>query len=105
MTYRIASISLTALSAAVGRSLAKLPVRCQKTDHSSTGLLWQVWGCNLPRHVIIRTMFGLSGRQLLFLLVFIAILFAATQYGSAYFAAIQFNDFVRQEVKYALTAK
>ena len=50
-------------------------------------------------------MFGLSGRQFLFLLVFIVALFAATQYVPAYFAAFQFNDFVRQEVKYALTAK
>lgn len=50
-------------------------------------------------------MFGLSGRQLLFLLVFIGLLFAATQYVPAYFAAFQFNDFIRQEVKYAVTAK
>lgn len=50
-------------------------------------------------------MFGLSGRQLFFLLVFIALLFAATQYGPAYFAAFQFNDFIRQEVKFAVTAK
>jgi hypothetical protein len=46
-------------------------------------------------------MFGLNGRQMFFLLVFIAFLFAATQYGPAYFAAFQLNDFVRQEVKFA----
>jgi hypothetical protein len=50
-------------------------------------------------------MFGLNGRQMGFLLVFIAALFAATQYGPAYFAAFQFNDFIRQEVKFAVTAK
>ena len=46
-------------------------------------------------------MFGLNGRQMFFLLAFIALLFAATQYGPAYFAAFQFNDFIRQEVKFA----
>ena len=61
--------------------------------------------CSLSRYAIIRIMFGLSGRQLFFLLAFIALLFAATQYGPAYFAAYQFNDFIRQEVKFAVTAK
>jgi hypothetical protein len=60
---------------------------------------------NLPRRVIIRTMFGLNGRQVFFILVFVAVLFAATQYGPAYFAAFQFNDFVRQEVKFAAAAQ
>lgn len=50
-------------------------------------------------------MFGLNRRQQLFLLAFIVLLFAATQYGPPYFYAFQFNDFVRQEVKYAVTAK
>jgi hypothetical protein len=50
-------------------------------------------------------MFGLNRRQLLFLLAFIALLYAATQYGPAYFAAFQFNDFIRQEVKYAASAQ
>lgn len=50
-------------------------------------------------------MFGLSGRQLFFLLVFVAILFAATQYGPGYYAAFQFNDFIRQEVKFAVSTK
>ena len=48
-------------------------------------------------------MFGLSGRQIFILLVLIAFLFAATQYVPAYFAAFQFNDFIRQEVKFAVT--
>jgi hypothetical protein len=50
-------------------------------------------------------MFGLNGRQMFFLLVFIVLLFAATQYGPAYFAAFQFNDYIRQEVKFAASAK
>ena len=50
-------------------------------------------------------MFGLNGRQLFFLLAFIALLYAATQYGPAYFAAFQFNDFIRQEVKFAAAAQ
>src|SRR5689334_2376651 len=50
-------------------------------------------------------MFGLNRRQLFFLLAFIALLYAATQYGPAYFAAFQFNDFIRQEVKYAASAQ
>jgi hypothetical protein len=50
-------------------------------------------------------MFGLNGRQMFFLVAFIAVLFAATQYGPAYYAAFQFNDFIRQEVRFAATAK
>src|SRR5438093_11803211 len=50
-------------------------------------------------------MFGLSGRQLFLLLIFIALLFAGTQYVPAYFAAFQFNDYIRQEVKYAVTSR
>ena len=48
-------------------------------------------------------MFGLSGRQIFILLVLVAFLFAGTQYGPAYYAAFQFNDFVRQEVMFAVT--
>ncbi len=48
-------------------------------------------------------MFGLSGRQIFILLVLVAILFAASQYVPAYFASFQFNDFVREEVKFAAT--
>jgi hypothetical protein len=50
-------------------------------------------------------MFGLSGRQILILLVLIGLLFAGSQYVPGYFAAFQFNDFVRQEVKYAVSAR
>jgi hypothetical protein len=50
-------------------------------------------------------MFGLSGRQILILLVLVGLLFAGSQYIPGYFAAFQFNDFVRQEVKYAVTAR
>ena len=48
-------------------------------------------------------MYGLSGRQIFILLVLVAILFAGSQYVPAYFAAFQFNDYIRQEVKYAVT--
>src|SRR5215813_320771 len=48
-------------------------------------------------------MFGLSGRQIFILLVLVAVLFTSAQYVPAYFAAFQFNDFIRQEVKFAVT--
>src|SRR5438132_12154329 len=47
-------------------------------------------------------MFGLSGRQLFFLVTLVVLLFAGTQYVPAYFAAFQFNAYVRQEVKFAV---
>ena len=50
-------------------------------------------------------MFGLSGRQIFILLVLIALLFAGAQYVPGYFAAFQFNDYVRQEVKYAASSR
>ena len=50
-------------------------------------------------------MFGLSGRQILILLILVALLFAASRYVPAYVAAFQFNDYVRQEVKYAASAR
>src|SRR5215831_2210579 len=50
-------------------------------------------------------MFGLSRRQLFILVVFVLLLFAAAQYVPGYFAAFQFDDFIRQEVKYAATAR
>ena len=50
-------------------------------------------------------MFGLSGRQVFILLVLVVLLFAGSQYGPAYFAAFQLNDYIRQEVKYAFTAR
>ena len=48
-------------------------------------------------------MFGLSGRQIFILLVLVGLLFAGTQYGPAYFAAFQFNDYIHQEVTFAVT--
>ena len=39
------------------------------------------------------------------MLVIAIVAFAASQYVPAYFAAFQFNDFVRQEVKYAATSR
>jgi hypothetical protein len=50
-------------------------------------------------------MFGLSGRQIFILLVLAASIFTAAQYIPPYYTAFQFNDFVRQEVKYAATAR
>lgn len=46
-------------------------------------------------------MFGLSGRQVLILLMLVAFVFAAIQYLPPYYSAFQFNDSIRQEVKYA----
>jgi hypothetical protein len=50
-------------------------------------------------------MFGLNGRQIFILLVLIVLLFAATQYVPGYFVAIQFDDYCRQEVKYAASSR
>ena len=50
-------------------------------------------------------MFGLSGRQLFILLILIVLLFAGAQYIPGYFAAFQFNDFIRQEVKFAVASR
>jgi hypothetical protein len=50
-------------------------------------------------------MFGLRGRHLLFILILGVLIFAGTQYIPAYFSAFQFNDYVRQEVKYAGTSR
>src|SRR5690348_6965910 len=48
-------------------------------------------------------MFGLSGRQIFILLVLVALLFAGTQYVPAYFSAFQLNDYIHQEVMFAIT--
>jgi hypothetical protein len=50
-------------------------------------------------------MFGLNGRQLTMLLIVVVLFFVGAQYFPPYFAAFQFNDYVRQEVKYAASAK
>jgi hypothetical protein len=48
-------------------------------------------------------MFGLSGRQILILLVLVVFLFAGAQYGPAYYSAFQLNDYIHQEVTFAVT--
>ena len=50
-------------------------------------------------------MFGLSGRQFFILLILIVLLFAGSQYLPGYFAAFQLNDYLRQEVKFALPTR
>jgi transcriptional regulator len=50
-------------------------------------------------------MFGLSGRQLFTLFIVLVLLFAAAQYIPAYFNAFQFNDYIRQEVKFAVSSR
>jgi hypothetical protein len=50
-------------------------------------------------------MFGLNSRQLIGLVLFALLLFAASQYVPPYVNAFQFNDFVRQEVKFAAAAR
>jgi hypothetical protein len=50
-------------------------------------------------------MFGRRGRRILIVLIIVVVGFTAYQYVPAYFAAFQFDDFVRQEVKYAGTSR
>jgi hypothetical protein len=50
-------------------------------------------------------MFGLNFRQLFYLLVLIALIYTAAQYVPPYLDSYQFNDFIRQEVKYAISAR
>ena len=50
-------------------------------------------------------MFGLSGRQIFILLFLAAAIFAIAQYFPAYYSAFQFNDFIRQEVRFAAGAR
>ena len=50
-------------------------------------------------------MFGLKGRQVVILVLLVILLFAGAQYAPAYFAAFQFGDYVRQEVKYAASSR
>ena len=50
-------------------------------------------------------MFGLSGRQVLILLILAAVVFAAIQYVPPYYAAFQFNDSIRQDVKFAAASR
>jgi hypothetical protein len=50
-------------------------------------------------------MFGLSGRQIFILLLLAAMIYAVMQYFPPYYTSFQFNDYIRQEVKYAITAR
>jgi len=50
-------------------------------------------------------MFGLSGRQIFILLIVIVLVYAGIQYVPAYFASFQFNDFIREEVKFAFSSR
>src|SRR4051812_28029648 len=50
-------------------------------------------------------MFGLSGRQIFLLLLLVAALYAGSQFIPAYFHAFQFNDYIKSEVKFALSAR
>jgi hypothetical protein len=50
-------------------------------------------------------MFGLRGRHYFLLSLLALAFYAGTQYVPAYFHAIQFNDLVKQEVKFALPSK
>jgi hypothetical protein len=50
-------------------------------------------------------MFGLGSRQLFFILLLVCAIFVAFQYAPAYINWFEYNDFIRQEVKYAATSR
>jgi hypothetical protein len=50
-------------------------------------------------------MFGLSARQIFLLVLLVFALFAGAQYVPVYFRALQFNDFIRGETKYAASMR
>src|SRR2546423_3722243 len=50
-------------------------------------------------------MFGLKSRQIFFLLVLAAAIYAGTQFIPVYFRAYQFSDFVYSEVKFAASSR
>jgi len=50
-------------------------------------------------------MFGLGGRQIFLLAVLALAIFVGSQLIPAYYHAFQFNDFIKQEVKFALAAR
>ena len=50
-------------------------------------------------------MFGLSAKKLIFLLILVAATFVGIQYGMAFFTRFQFDDAVRQSVKYAASSR
>jgi hypothetical protein len=50
-------------------------------------------------------MFGLNARQLFIIALLVCVLFAGTQYVPAYFKAIEFNDFIHGETKFAASSR
>jgi hypothetical protein len=50
-------------------------------------------------------MFGLNPRQLFLILLLVCALFAGSQYVPVYFKALQFNDFIRGEAKFAASSR
>ena len=46
-------------------------------------------------------MFGLNARQICIILMLVCVLFAGTQYVPAYFKALEFNDFIHGEARFA----
>ena len=50
-------------------------------------------------------MFRLTARRLIIIVLLVSAIFAGTQYAPPLFYSLQFNDFIRQEVKYASAAR
>src|SRR5262245_10680917 len=50
-------------------------------------------------------MFGLNAKQVALLLLLVAALYAGSQIIPIYFNAFQFNDFIKQEVKFAVASR
>src|SRR5262245_32229428 len=50
-------------------------------------------------------MLGLNARRIFYIVVLVVIGFVASQYIPALFNSLQFNDFIRQEVKFAGTSR
>ena len=50
-------------------------------------------------------MFGLSARQVFLLLLLVVALFVGSQVIPAWFDAFQFNDYIKQEVKFAAASR
>ena len=50
-------------------------------------------------------MFGLNSRQLFLILLLVCALFASAQYIPVYFRALQFNDFVHGEARFAASSR
>jgi hypothetical protein len=46
-------------------------------------------------------MFGLNARRVFYILIIAAVIFVGAQYALPVFYSFQFNDFVRQQVKFA----